>query len=164
MCIKDEMTKQRGVSLIELIMFIVIVSAAMVGILSVMNIVSKNNADPVMHKQALAIAESLLEEIELQDFSAASGVSHTSVSVNNRSTAYHLVSDYSGFSMPSPPGIFSLNNSSTPMNGLTGYSAIVSITPQPIIASTTTTALLITVAVTDPSGNTIKSVGYRADY
>src|SRR5487761_2063455 len=54
-------SKQRGVSLIELIMFIVIISSALVGILSVMNIVSKNNADPVMHKQALAIAESLLE-------------------------------------------------------------------------------------------------------
>ena len=60
--------KQLGTSLIELIMFIVIVSAALAGILSVMNVTSKNSADPLVHKQALAIAESLLEEVELMPF------------------------------------------------------------------------------------------------
>ncbi len=58
---------QRGISLIELIMFIVIVSASLAGILGVMNLVTRHSADPLVHKQALAIAESLLEEIELQD-------------------------------------------------------------------------------------------------
>ena len=59
---------QSGISLIELIMFIVIVSLAVVGILSVMNVTTKASADPMIRKQALAIAESLLEEIELQPF------------------------------------------------------------------------------------------------
>ncbi len=39
------MTKQRGISLIELIMFIVIVGIALAGILLVMNNVSKNSSD-----------------------------------------------------------------------------------------------------------------------
>lgn len=60
--------KQRGVSLVELIMFIVIVSVALAGILLVMNVTTKSSADPVIHKQALAIAESLLEEVELMPF------------------------------------------------------------------------------------------------
>ena len=60
--------KQRGISLIELIMFIVIVSVALAGILLVMNVTTKNSADPIIHKQALAIAESLLEEVELMPF------------------------------------------------------------------------------------------------
>lgn len=76
---------QRGISLVELIMFIVIVSVALAGILLVMNVTTKSSADPLVHKQALAIAESLLEEIELMPFTycdpddptAASAVSAT---------------------------------------------------------------------------------------
>ncbi len=60
--------RQKGISLIELIMFIVIVSVGIAGILSVMNVTTKNSADPLLRKQALAIAESLLEEITLQPF------------------------------------------------------------------------------------------------
>jgi MSHA pilin protein MshD len=59
---------QAGISLIELVMFIVIVSVGVVGILSVMNVTTKSSADPLIRKQAMAIAESLLEEIELQSF------------------------------------------------------------------------------------------------
>jgi MSHA pilin protein MshD len=59
---------QGGISLVELIMFIVIVSLAIVGILSVMNVTTKASADPMLRKQAMAVAESLLEEIELQAF------------------------------------------------------------------------------------------------
>jgi len=76
---------QRGISLIELIMFIVIVSVALAGILLVMDTVTKSSADPLIHKQSLAIAESLLEEVELMpftycdpdDLNAASAVSAT---------------------------------------------------------------------------------------
>jgi MSHA pilin protein MshD len=60
--------KQSGISLIELIMFIVIVSVALAGILLVMNVTTRGSADPLVHKQALAIAESLLEEVELMPF------------------------------------------------------------------------------------------------
>jgi MSHA pilin protein MshD len=59
---------QRGISLIELIMFIVIISVALSGILGVMNIVMRHSADPLVHKQALAIAESLLEEVALMPY------------------------------------------------------------------------------------------------
>ena len=59
---------QRGISLVELIMFIVIVSVALAGILLVMDTVTKGSADPLIHKQSLAIAESLLEEVELMPF------------------------------------------------------------------------------------------------
>jgi MSHA pilin protein MshD len=59
---------QSGVSLIELIVFIIIISVALVGILSVMNVTNKGSADPMQRKQAIAIAESLLEEIEMQPF------------------------------------------------------------------------------------------------
>ncbi len=68
MCTRKAAGSQRGISLIELIMFIVIISVALAGILMVMNHVTRSSADPLIHKQALAIAESLLEEVELMPF------------------------------------------------------------------------------------------------
>jgi MSHA pilin protein MshD len=57
-----------GLTLIELIMFILVVSIALVGVLMVMNTAVRGSADPLVRKQALAIAESLLTEIEQQPF------------------------------------------------------------------------------------------------
>lgn len=64
------MTKppQRGFTLIELIIFIVVVSAGLAGILSVMNTVVKSSADPMVRKQAMALADSILEEILLKGY------------------------------------------------------------------------------------------------
>ncbi len=62
------MMRQRGISLIELILFIVIISVAVAGILLVMNQVTGRSADTLVRKQALAIAESLLEEVEMMPF------------------------------------------------------------------------------------------------
>ena len=59
---------QRGLTLIELIMFIVIVSIALAGVLTVLNITTRSSADPMIRKQMLAIAEALLEEVQLQPF------------------------------------------------------------------------------------------------
>lgn len=60
--------RQRGVTMIELIMFIVIIGAALAGLLQVLAFTSKGSADPVRQKQALMIAEGLLEEIRLAGF------------------------------------------------------------------------------------------------
>ena len=61
--------RQAGVTLIELILFMAIIAIALGGIISVMNLTSQRSADPVRRKQALIIAEGLLEEIELAKFS-----------------------------------------------------------------------------------------------
>lgn len=54
---------QRGVTLIELIIFIVIITVGLVGILTVMNITTRSSADPMVRKQAAAMAEAVLEEV-----------------------------------------------------------------------------------------------------
>ena len=90
---------QRGISLVELIMFIVIVSVALAGILLVMDTVTKGSADPLIHKQSLAIAESLLEEVELMPFTycdpddptAATATSTTECSVRIESAGLDAV-------------------------------------------------------------------------
>jgi MSHA pilin protein MshD len=60
--------RQCGVTLIELILFIMIVGVALAAIMGVMNVTTRNSADPVRTKQALMIAEGLLEEVQLARF------------------------------------------------------------------------------------------------
>ncbi|MDP2170307.1 MAG: prepilin-type N-terminal cleavage/methylation domain-containing protein [Rhodocyclaceae bacterium] len=59
---------QRGLTLIELIVFIVIVGVALAGVLTVLNHTTRHSADPLVRKQALAIGEAILEEMMLQPF------------------------------------------------------------------------------------------------
>src|SRR5438309_11774650 len=59
---------EHGISLVELIVFIVIVSVAVAGVLGALSMATRASADPLIQKQALAIAEALLEEVQLQPF------------------------------------------------------------------------------------------------
>jgi MSHA pilin protein MshD len=58
-----------GVGLIELILFIAIIGAALAGVLVVYDRTVRSSADPLVRKQAIAIAESLLNEVLAQPFS-----------------------------------------------------------------------------------------------
>lgn len=61
--------RQAGLTMVELIMFIVIVGTAVVGVLSVISMNTRGSADPIRRKQAMAIAESLADEIRAARFS-----------------------------------------------------------------------------------------------
>lgn len=127
--------RQRGISLIETILFMVIVSVAVIGVTSVFMTTTRSSADPLVRKQALAIAESLLEEVRLMPFtfcdpddanvstatSAVVGVgplfcataAETSMAPEgtetryDSATPYDNVNDYNGFSTATaaPAGI-----------------------------------------------------------
>ena len=60
--------QQGGLSLIELIVFIVIVSVGVAGILSVLNLTVAKSADPMLRKQTLAVAEAMMDEILAKDY------------------------------------------------------------------------------------------------
>jgi MSHA pilin protein MshD len=187
MCTESHLLRQRsqgGISLVELIMFIVIVSLGIVGILSVMNVTTKASADPMLRKQALAIAESLLEEIQLQAFTycapddanATTAVSAAACanaansednlpSVARVSNAPNIarvannVADYNNLTLPV---IYDVNGADVKV---TGFSAKVLITQ---VGTTFTIAntdvLQIDVTVTDPGANTYTLTGYRFRY
>ena len=59
---------QYGLTLIEMIIFIVVVGIGVAGIGVTYNTVVQHSADPMIRKQALAIAESLLLEVEQQAY------------------------------------------------------------------------------------------------
>jgi MSHA pilin protein MshD len=179
---------QRGISLIELIMFIVIVSVALAGILLVMNVTTKSSADPLIHKQAIAIAESLLEEVELMpftwcdpnDINAASAVSAASCAgldqnkagaaltspTPNTETRYSTsdpfdnVADYGNFSMAAG-AIMDITNNNI---GLTGYKADIAINRGALSGLPADAALRITVMVTGPDNLPVVLEGIRTRY
>src|SRR5881392_3057931 len=74
MCIAERQAQphraraEHGISLIELIVFIVIVGIAVAGVVGALSMATRASADPMIQKQALAIAEALLEEVQLQPF------------------------------------------------------------------------------------------------
>ncbi len=156
MCIK-----QRGTSLIELIIFIVIISVALMGLLQVLNVTTKSSADPLVRKQAMAAAYSLLEEIELQDYISVSGVP-VAVTQANRATNYHIVSNYNGFATT---GIFPVAGNAA-IAGLGNYNVSVTVIPEAAAWNgiPAGNVVQINVTVTTPLGEAITATGYRAAY
>ena len=181
-----------GVSLVELIVFIVIVSVSVAGVLLAINTATRSGTDPMIRKNAIAIAEGMLEEVSLMPFtfcdaddpqattatsSAVGAAGCTSAATVNAigpeagetryasATPFDHVDDYSGFSM-NP--IVDITN--TAIGTLTSYSATVSVAATALgsIAATDAqgqaNALLITVTVSGPQNTTVVLQGYRTKY
>jgi len=183
--------KQRGVSLVELIIFIVVVGVAVVGVLAAMRLGTAASTDPMVQKQALAIAEAMLEEVQLQSFTycdpndanAATALSSAGCAApaNDESAAlgaeagetrygvaspFDNVSDYNGYdsNTEAPPGIRDLSGAQ--IAGLGGYRAQVGVSAQGIDVVPAAEALLIRVTVDGPAGTNVRVVldGYRVRY
>ena len=60
--------RMAGVTLIELIIAIVIVSAALAGLVAAFTRANRASADPVITQQMVAIAETMMEEVMLKPF------------------------------------------------------------------------------------------------
>lgn len=65
--------RQAGFTLMELLLFIVVVAVGMAGILMVMDVSVKSSSDPMVRKQAVALADSLLEEVLLKAYADPDG-------------------------------------------------------------------------------------------
>jgi MSHA pilin protein MshD len=179
-------TNQSGLSLIELLVFIVVVGIAVTGVLSVYSLNARSSADPMVRKQALAIAESLLEEVLSKPYTycdpddanadTAANVGACAIPEGmgpevaqgetrySNVTPFDNVNDYNGFNMPAPPGIDDLSGSH--VTGLDGYSASVQV-QQPAGAFNGVPAsetLLVTVTVTAPGNLGVSLSGYRTRY
>lgn len=108
MCI--EPSRSRGFTLIELIIFIVIVSTALAGVIAVFGDSIRGSADPVRDKQAMAAAESLLEEILNKHFcdpdtaTAGTPVACGANTVEADRSLYDAVVDYDSYNS-NPSGL-----------------------------------------------------------
>lgn len=157
---------QRGLTLIELIVFIIIVSVGIAGILSVMNVVVRSSADPLVSKQAAAMAEAILEEVMTKDYAANAGYD-TSVAANCAAPDRALcddIGDYACFNGSTVAKTIDGSETlgSAAIAGLAGYTATVVVAAE--AAVTGANMRRITVTVTNPAGEPFSLSGYKASY
>jgi MSHA pilin protein MshD len=185
--------RQSGASLVELIMFIVVIGAGLVGILGVLNTTTQGSSDPLIQKQALAIAEAYMEEVLAMPFtycdpdnpnaataqSASVGVGPTFCSAGppdieligaeagetrgSGTTPYDNVNDYNSLAVGVPASI-----DGTPIAGLGAYQVAVSVVGEDLVATTdlvdAAASQRVTVTVTGPGNTTVRLDGYRTRY
>ncbi|PTT75230.1 hypothetical protein DBR42_29375 [Pelomonas sp. HMWF004] len=171
--------RQRGLTLIELLLFVVVVGIALSAMLKVFITATAASADPMIRRQQLAIAESLLREVELMPFTWCDPAAPTAATANSTADCgglvenlgaeagesryapgyFNNVNDYSGFSMT---GIRDINNIAVP--SLSGYGASVAVVAAALDNVPASEALQITVTVTAPDGSTLSLQGWRTRY
>ena len=138
----------RGFTLVELIIFIVVVSAGMAGILSVMNTTVKSSADPMVRKQAIALAESVLEEVLQKEFDDPD---NSPAVVEADRTLWDNVDDYNG----------KTQTALAVPSALSQYNVVISVTDG--TAALGIAARKVSVTVTK-GAESITLTGYRTDY
>lgn len=191
MCTLKRRARQRGISLIEQIVFIVVVGAAVAGVLGAINYATRGSVDPIIQKQALAIAEALLEEVQLQPFTycdpddpaaaTAAGTGDCAAVENPGPEAANVppggpietrtgavrpfdnVNDYNGLDIT---GITDITGAAIAGLGAYRMRATVAVptAAQALGAIATAETLLITVTVDGPSNTTVVLQGYRTRY
>lgn len=170
--------RQSGITLIELVVFMVIVSVAMAGIISSINFNVQHSADPVVKKQALALAEALLEEVELMPFTwcdpndpnpgaeaaAEAASSSTSCSAgfaealgpeagesrSSATTPFDNVNDYNGYCMATAGcAVTSISDiTGTTIPNLNGYTALVAVATADLGSITAASGAALRIRVT----------------
>jgi MSHA pilin protein MshD len=146
-------TTQRGFTLIEMIIAIVVLSIGLTGVLIAFSTVARGSADPMVAQQMLAVAEEMLEEIQLKPYTAAA---NTAPAACARDT-YNDVRDYNGYATSGQ--ICSIDGA--PIASLAGYSVQVQV--QPAALAGVAAALRIDVTVTRGT-DTLTLTGWRTDY
>jgi MSHA pilin protein MshD len=156
----------KGMTLVELVMFIVIVGVGLAGVISAFNVTVMHSADPMVRKQVLAVAEATLEEVLLKDYADPSGACTPSTTPSCRVNTpadrqnYNDVSDYAGYDQT---GITEIDGT-TAVAGLANYRLTIAVDATAslgTLAAPNVKRVTVTVA---GGGETISLVGYRTDY
>lgn len=142
----------RGFTLAELIVLIVVVSIAIAGVMLVYSTAVRGSADPLVNKQALAIAEALLDEIQLTSYSVLPGTGPNRADFDD-------VLDYDGYSTAG--GMVTIDGA--PIPELAAYN-VASVTVTTPGLNGVAEARLIAVTVTGPGAVSIALAGYRVNY
>ena len=158
---------QRGLTLIELIMSMVIIAIAVAGVLGVLQQTTARSADPALLAQAQAIGEAYLDEILQRAYTDPDG----SETGETRST-FDDVDDYHALaangcvstSTACPSlGVCACDQFGAPVDGLAGYTVTVSVSPA-TLSGATMKRIDVTVGHTRFPDLSLPLSGYRGDF
>jgi MSHA pilin protein MshD len=144
--------RQRGISLVELIIAIVIIAVGVAGVLAAFMTTVRGSADPMVRKQMLAVAEEMIEEIALKPYTAAANAAPAACARNT----YNDIFDYNGYTRT---GICDIDGTAIP--ALAGYSVTVSVAVSPLAGVAATARIAVSVS---HGGDTLQLVAWRTDW
>jgi MSHA pilin protein MshD len=153
---------QRGATLVELVITIVIISLALVGVLAGINSITARSADPMISAQAGAIAEAYLEEVLLRTFKDPEGGAtdcNSSPGDDSGETraSFDDIDDYNGLSEPA-------RLQANAASSLAGYTVAVRVECAALDGIAAGSAAKVTVSVSHGGIQQVVLWGYRADY
>jgi MSHA pilin protein MshD len=116
---KPKHNRQRGFTLIEMVLAIVVLGVGLAGVLIAFSTVTRGSADPVVAQQMLAIAEEMMEEIQLKPYATAANAAPAACARNT----WNDVLDYNGYATSGQ--ICTIDGTAIP--SLAGYSVRVTV-------------------------------------
>ena len=144
--------RRRGFTLPEALLAIVVIGVGLSGVLAAFRSVTRNSADPVVQKQLIAVAQELMEEIQLKPFAVAANTAPAGCA---RDT-FNDVRDYDGLART---GICTVDGVAIP--ALAQFQVNASVAAGTL--GGVTQALKITITVQQGT-QTLTLVGWRTDY
>lgn len=157
-----------GTTLVELIITIVIVSAALAGVLMVINLNTRSSADPMIHHQTIAIAEAYLEEILTKEFTDPDGTNagETRATYDNVADYHNLANNGCLTTTAACPtlGSCACTQNGDPIDGLQGYTVGVQVTSEALGSIGAASVWRVEVTVTPSRGDAIAISSYRTNY
>lgn len=161
--------RSRGFTLVEMIIAMVIIGVGLAGVLTAFDTTVRSSADPMIHKQMLAVAEEMMEEILLKpyvdpegDAAPVNAVAACGAAGAVRN-AFDDLADYHGYQTT---GICDIDGAA--VVGLADYNVAVTVVENAAVATDLTglpvgAVRTVTVTVTR-GGETIVLTGWRTNY
>lgn len=143
-----------GFTLIEMIIAMVVISVGLAGVLSAFSTVVRSSADPLVNKQALALAEEMMEEVMLKPYAVGAGA----IVGCDRRLADDIF-DYNGYSETT-----CAFDGTPAVDALAGYTTTVTVVPTAIGAIPAASASQVTVTVANGVLAPVTLISWRVNW